>query len=164
MQVTITAQDNISSALARMVDGAGRQGLMEAIGQAVVSQTKLAFDNAGQRPAAWPARTTGGSHALLKLSGTLQRGIAISSLTETSVSVSSDRIYAALHQFGGKIQAKNGGYLKFKIGDRWTSKKEVTIPARPFFPVTPGGELTLAAKERIAAVVRIKLKGLAKGG
>jgi len=68
MQVTITAQDNISSALARMVDGAGRQGLMEAIGQAVVSQTKLAFDNAGQRPAPWPARTTGGSHALLKLS------------------------------------------------------------------------------------------------
>lgn len=164
MQVTITAKDNISAALARMVDSAGRVSLMEAIGQAIVSQTKLAFDNPGQRPAAWPARTTGGSHALLKLSGTLQRGIAITELTETSVSVSSDRIYAALHQFGGKIQAKNGGYLKFKIGGKWTSKKEVTIPARPFFPVTPSGQLTLAAQERIAAVVKIKLSNLAKGG
>ena len=162
MKVTITAKDNISTALARMVDGAARQGLMEAIGQAIVSQTKLAFDNAGLRPSPWPARTSGGSHALLKLSGTLQRGISITELTEASVSVISDRIYAALHQFGGKIQAKNGGYLKFKIGGKWTSKKEVTIPARPFFPVTPSGQLTQAAKDRIAAVVKIKLKGLAK--
>jgi phage gpG-like protein len=41
-------------------------------------------------------------------------------------------LYAAIHQLGGTIAAKDAPYLKFKIGDRWASKKSVTIPARPF--------------------------------
>lgn len=41
-------------------------------------------------------------------------------------------VYAPIHEFGGVIRAKNSPYLRFKIGDRWVSKKQVTIPARPF--------------------------------
>jgi hypothetical protein len=35
--------------------------------------------------------------------------------------------------FGAEIHAKNVPYLKFQIGDQWVSKKQVTIPARPFW-------------------------------
>lgn len=45
--------------------------------------------------------------------------------------------YAATHQFGEKgrtIRAKKAKALRFKIGNRWVSKKEVkvSIPARPY--------------------------------
>jgi phage virion morphogenesis protein len=45
--------------------------------------------------------------------------------------------HAATHQFGDPnrtIRARNGKALRFKIGDRWISKKKVrvNIPARPF--------------------------------
>ncbi|MFC0309465.1 phage virion morphogenesis protein [Gallibacterium trehalosifermentans] len=44
--------------------------------------------------------------------------------------------YAALHHFGGTITAKRAPYLKFKVGDKWVQKKQVTIPARPFMLLT----------------------------
>ncbi|MDZ7888535.1 MAG: phage virion morphogenesis protein [Pseudomonas sp.] len=43
-----------------------------------------------------------------------------------------NRIYAAIHQFGGTIKAKGAGGLRFQIGGRWSNKRQVTIPARPF--------------------------------
>lgn len=49
--------------------------------------------------------------------------------------------YAATHQFGAKnrrIKATHCKLLKFKIGNRWISTKEVTIniPARPFLGIS----------------------------
>jgi hypothetical protein len=35
--------------------------------------------------------------------------------------------------FGAVIKAQTAPYLKFQIGDKWVSKKQVTIPARPFW-------------------------------
>lgn len=43
-----------------------------------------------------------------------------------------NRIYAAIHQFGGTIKAKGTGGLRFQIGGRWSNKRQVTIPGRPF--------------------------------
>lgn len=47
-------------------------------------------------------------------------------------SLFSNVIYAAIHESGGVIRATNKPYLKFQIGNRWVSVKEVTIPARPY--------------------------------
>jgi phage gpG-like protein len=44
--------------------------------------------------------------------------------------------YATIHEFGGKIRAKAGGLLRFKVNGKWVSKKEVRIPARPYFRPT----------------------------
>jgi len=48
--------------------------------------------------------------------------------------IGTNKIYARIHEYGGKIVAKNGPYLKFqfKADKRWVSVKSVTIPARPF--------------------------------
>jgi len=40
--------------------------------------------------------------------------------------------YARIHEFGGRIRAKKGGWLHFKVGGQWVKVKEVVIPERPF--------------------------------
>ena len=40
--------------------------------------------------------------------------------------------YAAIHEFGGTIQAKGGGFLHFQIGPFHFMRKSVKIPARPY--------------------------------
>lgn len=40
-----------------------------------------------------------------------------------------------VHQFGAVIKAKRAKYLAIPVGDGLRFKKQVTIPARPFFPI-----------------------------
>ncbi len=47
-----------------------------------------------------------------------------------------NRIYAAIHQFGGTIRAKSAGALKFSLpGGGFAVVKAVRMPARPFLGV-----------------------------
>lgn len=47
-----------------------------------------------------------------------------------------NRIYAAIHQFGGVIRAKSAGALKFRIpGGGFAVVKAVRMPARPYLGV-----------------------------
>ncbi|MBL4802304.1 MAG: phage virion morphogenesis protein [Emcibacter sp.] len=49
------------------------------------------------------------------------------------VVIGSNLIYAAIHQTGGVIRAKNGGKLVFKTPFGFAMLDQVTIPARPYF-------------------------------
>jgi len=40
--------------------------------------------------------------------------------------------YARIHEFGGTISAKGGGWLRFKGSRGWATVKSVYIPARPY--------------------------------
>lgn len=52
-----------------------------------------------------------------------------------------NRIYAAIHQFGGTIKAKTDKGLRFKTpGGGFATKKEVSIPARPYLGVSARDE------------------------
>ena len=64
-------------------------------------------------------------------SGHLRRSIK-SGANRNKGWLSNDVVYAGIHEYGGTIKPKGGGYLKFKIGDQFVSVKEVVIPARPF--------------------------------
>ena len=57
----------------------------------------------------------------------------------TKVTVTPDKIsgqigsplkYYRIHEKGGTIKGKNGGYLKFKVGGAWVMVKSVKIPKR----------------------------------
>lgn len=63
-----------------------------------------------------------------------------STADRTTAAWGTNRIYAAIHQFGGEIKAKAAGGLRFKIGERWTTKRQVTLPARPFLGVSAEDE------------------------
>jgi HK97 gp10 family phage protein len=41
-------------------------------------------------------------------------------------------VYAAIHEFGGTITAKNAPWLVFKVGGQWVRTKSVNIRARPY--------------------------------
>ncbi len=49
--------------------------------------------------------------------------------------LAADVVYASIHEYGGVIKAKEGGYLRFPIKGRWVTVKRVVIPKRPL--ITP---------------------------
>ncbi len=67
-----------------------------------------------------------------------------------------NRIYAAIHQFGGTIRAKAAGGLRFRIGDRWSTKRQVSIPARPFLGISEGDRQDILdlVENHLASLVR----------
>jgi phage gpG-like protein len=52
--------------------------------------------------------------------------------TELTGKIGTKSDYGPIHEFGGVIKAKSGGYLKFKIGGNFVQVKQVVMPARPF--------------------------------
>lgn len=89
----------------------------------------------------WEKRKYGNNRKkLLKNTGILRNSIKSKANKKIAI-VGTNLEYASTHQFGAKnrrIKAKNSKLLKFKIGDRWISTKEVTvnIPARPFLGIS----------------------------
>ncbi len=63
---------------------------------------------------------------------------------ESGFAVGTNTIYAATHQFGASrtIRARRKKNLRFQIGGRWISVKEVhvNIPARPFLGISEEDE------------------------
>lgn len=64
-----------------------------------------------------------------------------SKATDKEASWGSNRIYAAIHQFGGVIRAKTSKGLAFQLasGDNVVTR-QVTMPARPFLGVSNADE------------------------
>ena len=159
LQIRDTLTPAIQRAARRLAD---RRPLLEAMGTELVSISKRAFSDPSLRPSPWPARKgtrletnakTGRqktvnaksgqqTHSLLRKSGALYQSIRISGLTQDSVTVGSDRPYAAVHQFGSAKPAGRGG----------------GIPARPFFPYDKQGNMTELGKLKIRRVAIAKLQ------
>lgn len=120
------------------------------MGNTLKSITEGTFNSVGARfrPKAWPPKRDG-SPSILQQSTTLVKSFWLA-VGPHHATVSNATPYAAIHQFGGVIRAKNKPVLRFRSGGRWWSKKEVKIPARPFFPITQTGQLTPAASQLIA--------------
>ena len=59
--------------------------------------------------------------------------------------VGSNLIYAATHQFGATIKAKNAKSLSWKIGDQSIFVKQVVIPAREYLGISLADETELYA-------------------
>lgn len=69
-----------------------------------------------------------------------------------------NRIYAAIHQFGGEIHAK-GGALRFHLANGgFASVKKVTIPARPFLGISDDD------RDDILDVIQTRIQGAAHAG
>jgi phage gpG-like protein len=146
-------RDDVSPALTRMALAARNpQAVMRSMGTTFKSITEGNFSSLGMeyRPAPWPAKRDG-APSILQKSTTMVKAFQLE-VGDKSATVSNPMIYASIHQFGGVIHAKDGGYLRFKWGPGagdWATVVSVTIPARPFFPVDTSGKLTLKAEEKI---------------
>ena len=138
------------SALARVWHSAGTQ---------LLSITRSAFRGAGNRQQAWPNKRDGSPSRLIG-KGTLLASVRIVSADATGVTLGSDRPYARIHQLGGTITAKGGGALRFFSGGKWWTVKSVKIPARPFLPFTPEGDVHPKFRVRVGNLIE-KAVGLA---
>lgn len=83
--------------------------------------------------------------------------------------VGSNKVYAAIHQFGGKtrahvIKAKNGRALSFGgIVVRSVNHPGSNIPARPFLRLTPGDLREIMAVGRLHYAKALARNGLQSG-
>lgn len=65
--------------------------------------------------------------------------------------VGTNMVYAAIHEFGGTIKAKNAPYLVFRVsGGRYVRTKEVHMPARPYLGPTLKGFFEDGSAKRLA--------------
>ena len=100
-----------------------RKALVEGFSKAVLfveAKVKKGFGKSGR-----PKVRTG--HLRRNVySRVIERGPKIAGIIGSNVR------YAQIQEEGGVIRAKNSPYLRFQIGDRWVSVKQVTIPARPY--------------------------------
>jgi phage virion morphogenesis protein len=116
------------------------------IGDALVVSTQNRFET-GNTPegSPWPASI----RAMLTGGRTLRdSGRLANSMTReadgSGVAIGTNVIYAAVHQFGAVIRAKNKKYLAFKIGGKTVLKQQVRIPARPFLGLSKADETEIA--------------------
>lgn len=138
-------RDKITPALAKAAKGIhDKRPILEAMGLAIVSITQRAFSDSALRPKPWPARKKPAPHSLLRKSGALWHSIRISELSNESVTVGSDRVYAAIQQFGSSKKSGRGS----------------GIPARPFFPFIGQDKLTPIAAEKVKKAALVKIAKL----
>jgi len=64
--------------------------------------------------------------------GNMRASIRAVLVKRATVVVGTHVVYAAIHEFGGTIRAKNAPFLVFKMGNQWVRVKSVNIPARPY--------------------------------
>lgn len=149
MKATLTVTDTITPQIRAMIkklDGSGRQRVMEVIGVALRNWAMEAFTDPSMRPTPWKAKMDGSASTLQGKSPVLRRSLRVTATAKEAV-IGTDRKYALIHQLGGVIKAKDAGALHFQSGGKWFTCKQVTMPARPFLPVMPGGGIMPAAAE-----------------
>lgn len=154
MQLTLSANDLISPNIRKMaakLDGGGRKAVLTVMGDALRFWAMEAFTDEEKRPAPWADKMDGTPSTLQSANPTLRRSLRVEA-SANEVVVGSDRPYALIHQLGGEIRPKTGTLLRFQSGGVWFSVKKVTMPARPYLPITSAGGLMAGAAEEIAAV------------
>ena len=137
MQIHVTIEDGqVRAMLGKLADRMGNlTPVMRNIGEIVRTSIERNFE-AGGRPDKWPlsGRVKSAGGQTLSDRGILRRSFTVRGYPDRA-EVGTNVKYAAIHQSGGVISAKNRPYLRFKIGGTWASKKSVTMPARPFLMV-----------------------------
>lgn len=136
--------------------------LMETIGEVFVSGAKERFeDEKAPDSTAWVKGKKKSGKTLSGQTGNLKKSIIIFKADITEVIYGSNLEYAAIHQKGGEIKARNKKALSFigADGKRFFVKK-VTIPARPFIGISEDDKEE--AREMIALHIKNSFGGLKK--
>jgi phage virion morphogenesis protein len=155
MRIEVHDSEILAAFNALLAAGRDPKPYLEAIGATLAASAKLRFV-AGRGPSGspWKAVLRGGRP--LRDTGTHLMNPLHHQVEGNAVVVGVPYAWARIHQFGGRISAKRSPYLRFKIGDRWASKKSVTIPARPFLGISASDHA------EILDILRDKLIGISR--
>lgn len=138
--------DDFAAGFARLAAmGADTRPLMRAIGAGIRDTTQERFDRA-EDPDGHPWKGWSPAYAAVTKSSGLLRasamrgglmGSIVFAATAHEVRIGSNKVYAAIHQFGGTIVPKQAKTLVFPLGKKLVFAKKVTIPARPYLGFGP---------------------------
>lgn len=142
--ISVRLEEDTDQLLERLknIQNVDKAGIMNAIAEGLRTSTEERFQSQETPEGVkWKeshrAREKGGK-TLIRTSD-LRTSIKTEA-DSTGLAIGTNLIYAATHQFGDErtIRAKNGKYLKFKIGNKFVSKQSgrVNIPARPFLGIS----------------------------
>jgi phage gpG-like protein len=129
------------------------EAVARSMGTTLKSITEGTFSSKGSswRPVYWP-RKADGSVSTLRGETKLLSSSFFLRVSGANAAIGNPTVYAAIHQFGSKMW--NKGFLTraqrdppSKGADRTIIRKG--IPPRPFFPITPAGQLTPRALDRV---------------
>jgi len=125
--------------------------VMRAIGVGLVANVHDRFQRgSGPGGAAWPALNP--AYAAIKrgpgiLRESGMRGGLMGSITSragsNSVEIGSNKIYAAIHQFGGIIRPVSASKLRFPLLGGLVAVDQVEIPARPYLGIDREDEIVI---------------------
>lgn len=124
----------------RIIDRSARDSILRKMGATLKRDTVANFGLSGtDRPSPWKplskryAKRVGRTAATLEVTGSLMRSLRIGQSDGEAITVYTDDPKAAYHQFG-----------------------EGNNPLRPFFPITPEGQLTPRARNRIETAAQLE--------
>jgi phage virion morphogenesis protein len=128
----------------REKDGGLVPAALKNIGQQIVKSTRRRFDQQ-KAPDGQPWKPLNPEYAkgkrgtkILQEQG--MRGGLLGSITyrvgPDSVTIGTNKVYAAAHQFGATILPRTADRLVFRLGGRVVFARKVTIPARPFLGIS----------------------------
>jgi phage gpG-like protein len=169
MKISVSFRDVLGRDLDSMTRGLRNLApLADEIGVHIVGIAKRSFNDTALRQTTWPPKKKANGQRLLKYTGNLWHSLRVINVTSSSVTVGSDRPYAAIHQLGGTIRRPEmraaPGKAFFWPGAKHPVKKvkatTIEMPARPYFPFTPGGQLASFASSSIELAARAKLRAL----
>lgn len=121
------------------------RALHEEIGELLVSSTRDRFRRGiGPDGKPWKpsvrARKEGGQ--TLRDTGLLANSIHYAA-DSRRVEVGTNDKRARVHQEGMTIRPKRAKWLRFRLADQWVTRRQVTVPARPFLGISSQDEQTI---------------------
>jgi len=153
-RIGFTLDDKAFTADVAKLGGVLKSGVVRAIGVALVEVTNKRFES-GTDPfgQAWHALLPAYAAikrgpGILRASLMLQRSVTFAT-SGAQVTIGSNRVYAAVHQFGATIKPVNARALVFRLGGAGPGGKSksgivrvksVTIPARPYLGFGPNDQ------------------------
>lgn len=123
--------------------------IMRGLAQELETLTSDNFESESFGGQAW-VRSMGRGKTLND-TGELKDSIT-SSASSHAAQVGTNMIYARIHHFGGAIRPKQKSHLVFATPNGFARVKSVTLPARPFLPVSPDGQLQSDGDRRLMEV------------
>ena len=169
-RIAFTLDDKGFDTGVQKLGGVLRTSTIRAIGQALVETTTQRFETAtdpmGQKwkallPAYAAIKKGPGILRVKGMGGGLQSSLTFST-SGTTITIGSNKVYAAVHQFGATIKPVKGKALAFRLGASGPRggkssvlvlARSVTIPQRPYLGFGPKDQL--AVMEQIDTAIRL---------
>ena len=152
VRLTVAWDDSRASIALRDLQAAGLDmaPLMDSIGAALLGNTLDRFEQGrGPKGDAWKkSRRASQQGGQTLIDSARLRDSIVTEASAAEVTIGTNVIYAAIHQFGGTIRAKTAKGLAFSVpgfaaeggGDHLVIVDSVTLPPRPYLGIGPEDE------------------------